>query len=140
MSASNGRRPSGLGDESAAQPEDHFSPPPPDVRAAGGETRLSIVTRVGVHGVNVPGSEASSSCCCRRRRARGRHPEDELARQQGELRPVVEPVPGVPLQGSGVVGRGRLDEARVEVGLEVKGTERRNVTMCRGGTASWTDR
>jgi len=98
---------------------------------AGGETRLSIVTRVGVHGVNVPGSEASSCCGCR-----ARHPEDELARQQGELRPVVEPVPGVPLQGSGVVGRGRLDEARVQVGLEVKETERRNVTMGRWGTAS----
>ena len=49
----------------------------------------------------------------------GHHPVDELPWEQGEQVSGVERVPGVPLQGAGLVRQGRLNEARVHVGLQV---------------------
>lgn len=50
-------------------------------------------------------------------RAVGRHPVDEATRQQRELISGLKPVPGAPLQGSGVIVRGQQEETRVDVGL-----------------------
>lgn len=49
----------------------------------------------------------------------GHHPVDEPPWEQGEQVSGVERVPGVPLQGSGLVCEGRLNEARVHVGLKI---------------------
>lgn len=66
--------------------------------------------------MSVPGRAAFST--------HGLHLENELTRQQGEQVSMMKRVPGVFLQWPGLVGQGRLNEARVQVGLKVTNTDR----------------
>lgn len=63
--------------------------------------------------MRLPGSSVISS--------KSHHLVDELAGEQGEQVSVLKRVPRVPLQRLGGGAQGRLDEARVHVGLERDG-------------------